>query len=305
MRESLIVARSRSPFLIDGPTQICFSGGRTSGYMLHQILEANGGLPPDCHVTFQNTGKEAEETLEFVDDVSRNFRVKIDWLEWDGFIPPGRSACNFRIVDFETASRRGEPFDLLTTQLGYLPNPTQRVCTANLKVKTGQAFMKFLGYESWDNFMGIRFDEPRRIARMRAPGRDNSGGEPVMPLADMRITKRHVGAFWKRMPFDLKLYNDNGTTPRGNCDLCFLKRKNQVLSLIREKPASAQWWIDQERKIAIAGTAEGQCEYFRSDRPSYGQMLEFAKSQGEMYPYDDEALVDCMCGDGEEPASHD
>jgi len=32
--------------------------------MLHQILEANGGLPDDCIVSYQNAGKEREETID-------------------------------------------------------------------------------------------------------------------------------------------------------------------------------------------------------------------------------------------------
>lgn len=38
--------RSLNPYLLpEGNVQIAFSGGLTSAYMLHQILEANGGLP--------------------------------------------------------------------------------------------------------------------------------------------------------------------------------------------------------------------------------------------------------------------
>ena len=44
--------------LPDGNVLISFSGGRTSGYMLHQILEANGGLPDRAKVVFANTGRE-------------------------------------------------------------------------------------------------------------------------------------------------------------------------------------------------------------------------------------------------------
>ena len=37
-----------NPYLITGPAVIAFSGGRTSGYMLHEIIAAHGGtLPPD------------------------------------------------------------------------------------------------------------------------------------------------------------------------------------------------------------------------------------------------------------------
>ena len=52
------------PFLIEGPAVISFSGGRTSAYMLHWILER--GLQPDVHVLFCNTGREDDRTLDFV-----------------------------------------------------------------------------------------------------------------------------------------------------------------------------------------------------------------------------------------------
>lgn len=284
-----------NPYIITEPTQICFSGGRTSGFMLHNILEANGGLPSDCIVTFQNTGKETQQTLDFIQECSQLWSVPIVWIEWDGFIPPGRNKCNFRIVDRATCSTNGEPFAKMIESLGYLPNPTQRLCTANLKVKAGEAFMRSLGYEEWQNAMGIRADEQRRVSRLRKPGRDNSGGEPYLPLADTGVTKAQVGTFWKRMPFDLAHGNNNGVTPHGNCDLCFLKGAKTVMSLIRENPSLADWWIKQEKKIEQAGNA-GQCGRFRSDRPSYAQMKAYALNQIEIVMVDDDGM-DCLCGD--------
>ena len=67
---------TRLPFILpDGNVQIAFSGGRTSGYMLHQILEANGGLTDRVEVTFQNTGREMPQTLDFVAEVGRRIRT--------------------------------------------------------------------------------------------------------------------------------------------------------------------------------------------------------------------------------------
>lgn len=265
--------------------------------MLRSILDANDGLPEGVHVTFQNTGKEREETLEFVQACSENWGVPIKWLEWVAFVPPGRSKSIFRVVDFATASRAGEPFDALTTALGYLPNPTQRLCTAYLKVKTGEAFMRSLGYDEWINVMGIRSDEPARIARLRSPGRDNSGGDPVLPLAECGVTKRIVGDFWKRQPFDLNLQNIDGVTPEGNCDLCFLKSVNSVYSQVRREPSRAVWWAGQEIKVAEIRKDPGGASLFRSDRPSYSAMLEMAQHQADFFGYDED-IVDCMCGEG-------
>lgn len=47
-----------------------------------------------------------------------------------------------------------------------LPNFSNNMCTAYLKVKIGEKHMRALGYDEWDCIVGIRYDEPRRYSRM-------------------------------------------------------------------------------------------------------------------------------------------
>ena len=55
--------RDVSGYKIPTPAVISFSGGRTSAFMLKQILNAYGGkLPKDIHVCFANTGKAVSYT---------------------------------------------------------------------------------------------------------------------------------------------------------------------------------------------------------------------------------------------------
>lgn len=97
------------PYLITGPAQIGISGGRTSGHMVYKILEAHGGtLPPDVHLFFQNTGKEREETLVFIDQIAKRWNVNIVWMEWCRVYGQPDDAPWYKLVDFETASRNGE-----------------------------------------------------------------------------------------------------------------------------------------------------------------------------------------------------
>lgn len=283
------------PFKVEGPAVISFSGGRTSGYLLWRILQAHGGkLPADVIVCFQNTGKEMPETLDFVEECSQRWSVPIVWLEFDSFIPPGRSKCNFRIVTHATADRTGRPFSDLITALSLLPNPIARTCTSYLKIKTMIGYLTSIGWDEWDIVLGIRADEPGRVARLRNPDRDNRGGTPMVPLASANVSARDVAAFWNSQPFDLQLSNNNGKTMHGNCDLCFLKPASQVLSLIREKPSRAIWWIAQENKQT---TVAGAGARFRNDRPTYQQMYDMATTHGELFAFDDESLIDCACTD--------
>jgi len=198
-------------FKITGPTCISFSGGRTSAYMLYRTLEANNGLPDEAKVCFQNTGKEREETLRFVNECSTRWGVEIDWLEFRD------SETKFEKVSFETASRNGEPFEAIVLKRNYLPNPLARFCTVELKVRTCHRYLKSIGWTEWESWIGIRADEPRRLSKIR----NNDYGKQetkYAPCGIAGITKHDVAAFWKEQPFDLELDNINGETPWGNCD---------------------------------------------------------------------------------------
>jgi 3'-phosphoadenosine 5'-phosphosulfate sulfotransferase (PAPS reductase)/FAD synthetase len=242
-----------------------------------------GGLPTDSIVVFANTGKEEEATLEFVRDCSNNWGVKIHWLE---YLPDDPK---FKVVDFDTASRNGEPFEALITKKNYLPNPVTRFCTVELKIRTIDKYLKSLGWKHNENmdWVGIRADEPRRAMKM---------ARERVPLYTAGITAADVGKFWKEQSFDLGLPNFNGKTYHGNCDLCFLKGYPQTLSLIAEKPERAVWWAKQEVRIHSAGKFTGDGDRFRKDRPSYSQMRNFASDQADMFKTDDETIA-CFCGD--------
>lgn len=276
-------------FKIDSPTCISFSGGRTSAFMLWKVLEANNGLPDGAIVCFANTGKEDEETLKFVQRCSTEWNVPIHWIE---YTKAEETKDRFKVVNFETASRDGEPFEALIRARNYLPNPVSRFCTVELKVRSIHRYLKSIGWTEWDLMLGIRADEQRRLAKI---GNQDYGKHETKcaPLGRLGITKEDVGNFWRQMPFDLGLPNMNGVTMHGNCDLCYLKGGAQILSLIQEKPERAVWWARMEA-LALASQPSGA--RFRSDRPSYQQMLTFSKDQQNLFDPNEEA-ISCFCGD--------
>jgi 3'-phosphoadenosine 5'-phosphosulfate sulfotransferase (PAPS reductase)/FAD synthetase len=206
--------------------------------------------------------------------------VPIAWVEYTP------EALGFRAVDFNTASRNGEPFALLIEQRmkgeGGLPNRVARYCSSELKTRAMHKYIRSLGVLEWDTFIGIRADEPSRVARIRGNPSPETKDETVrVPLADAGVGAHHVGAFWAGNGFDLELPNVQGKTMHGNCDLCFLKPSAQVVSLISEKPGRAIWWAAQEAKAAAAG--KGASSAFRNDRPSCAQMLAFTREQVDAF----------------------
>lgn len=223
----------------DGPLQISFSGGRTSGYLLHQFLDANDGLPNDTVVTFANTGREMQETLDFVDACSKAWDVPIVWLEYER--PDGRAG--FRVTDYDHASIFGEPFEVLIKRKKYLPNIAARFCTQELKILPMKRYLRSLGWDKWTAAVGIRADEARRA-------KTDSGDRWAYwyPLMDAKVTRYDIAQFWDQSEFDLALDNNSGTTPKGNCDFCFLKSEATLASMAKQHPEQAKWWIRMEQQ---------------------------------------------------------
>lgn len=288
-----------SPYKLSGTTVVSFSGGRTSAYMLRQVLDNNEDLS-DLVVTFANTGKEHPATLDFVRECAERWAVPIVWLEFRD------DDAGFAVVDYDTASRQGEPFEALIRKRKYLPNPVTRFCTIDLKIRIIHKYLRGLGLSTEeapvDMMTGIRADEPRRVVKIRhrKSTSESKWATMVMPLADAGVGVQDVTDFWADRPFDLMLPTINGRTLEGNCDLCFLKGAKQVYSIIAsdrdELTRKGDWWARMESSVVSGGKFTGDGARFRSDRPSYQQMLDYSDTQFDMFADHDEAIA-CFCGD--------
>ena len=291
------MAKTISPYFIDEPCVISFSGGRTSAYMLYKILEVHDGvLPEDAVVTFANTGREMPETLDFVQACADNWGIDIVWLERTIEKGEGKEKYSYgvKVVDYESASRNGEPFAQLIKVRRYMPNPVARFCTADLKVRAiNQYVWEHRGFpKPFLTMIGIRGDEQRRAAKMH--NTVDYGNDRYLPLWVDGKTKEDVYEFWTNQNFDLNLPNNNGTTDWGNCDLCFLKGLNKKISIIRLRPDLADWWIEQEKEL---GDVLGKGAFFRSDQPSYQEMKVIATDQGSLFDFEDDESIPCFCGE--------
>ncbi|MGZ2449642.1 hypothetical protein ACVIRO_002396 [Rhizobium ruizarguesonis] len=264
-------------YKIEGPALISFSGGRTSAYMLCQILQAHGGtLPDDVVVAFANTGKEREETLRFVHECGSRWGVKIHWLEWR------RDKPGFEEIGFNSAARNGEPFAELVKGKSYLPNWQARFCTQNLKIEVLNGFAAALGFKGGEyaEVIGLRYDEGLRIIKGMANA-EKFGRRCLYPLSKMKVTKADVMAFWSAQSFDL------GLEPwEGNCDLCFLKGRGLRKRIIRDDPSRADWWAEQER---LTGG-------FFDKRDRYAGLVDEVKRSPTLFDDGDLEEYDVECG---------
>jgi 3'-phosphoadenosine 5'-phosphosulfate sulfotransferase (PAPS reductase)/FAD synthetase len=281
------------PFLITGPAVISFSGGRTSGYMLWRILQAHGGsLPDDVVPLFTNTGREMPATLDFVRDCAAAWSVPIAWAEYR-WAPGGPS---FQPVTHGSASRNGEPFEMLLQAKSMLPNPVARFCTIEMKIRTMKRWViSDRGWKRWKNVVGLRADEPGRVGKATDPARNKKDRWDVLcPLAEAGVDKAEVLAFWRGQTFDLRVAGEH----EGNCDGCFLKSRRALGQMLRAHPERMRWWEDQEAKDRGPGAGAT----FRSDR-TYAGLRRYvetndslaALARGEVF--DDQTGCEISCTD--------
>lgn len=205
---------------------ISFSGGETSAYMTNWIINNWKTRYDDILIVFANTGQENEQTLEFINNCDVYFNFKTVWIEAVQYHGE-RKAPNFKIVDFKSAARRGEPFEDAIIKYG-IPNSKFKDCTRNLKQKPIEAYAKAQGWVlgTYDLAIGIRADEGDRMSTLAETRRI------IYPLISHHpMTKPKINAWWNRQPFRLNLKGY-----QGNCKWCWKKSFRKHFTLISENP---------------------------------------------------------------------
>jgi 3'-phosphoadenosine 5'-phosphosulfate sulfotransferase (PAPS reductase)/FAD synthetase len=214
------------------------SGGRTS-LIMAKHLKSNPDKYPNVIYVFLNTGKEVEKTLQFVDRCDKEWDLNVVWLEAKVIDEKGKGTT-YKIVDFKNASRNGEPFEAMLKKYP-LPNNMASNCTRELKQRPIDAYLRD-NYKDYEliRVIGIRADEAHRKS-IHAEAENI-----IYPLCDeIPFNEKMVRLFWEKQSFDLGLKDYEG-----NCDLCFKKSLKKRLTIIKENPEKAKWWLEMEQKYS-------------------------------------------------------
>lgn len=205
---------------------LSFSGGRTSAFMTQYCLN-NLQDEYEMVVVYANTGEEHEKTLEFVDKCDKHFGFNLVWVE-AVVNPVYGEGIRAKIVNFETASRKGEPFEAIIAKYG-IPSQKAPFCSKYLKKYPINSYLKEqLGWKDFYTAIGIRADEPKRLDWERA-----AREKAIYPLATMlRTTKSNINSYWRGMLFDLEL-----KSYEGNCKWCWKKSQRVLMTLAIDHPS--------------------------------------------------------------------
>lgn len=195
---------------------INFSGGKSSAMMT--ILEYNAETD---YVVFCDTGREHPKTYKFINDFEA----------WEN-IPVIRLGNQNSFTDY-----------LSKREFEEIPNMVKRSCTIELKIKVARRWCRAnIGME-YMNLIGFRADEKRRVLKNKNKWQKVYN---KFPLYERGITKEMVNEYWNKKPYTLKM-----PSILGNCTLCFMKGKNNIITILRHYPELAEPWIEDERKSAL------------------------------------------------------
>lgn len=234
---------------------ISFSGGKTSAYMTWRLLQPfNDRYDWEKVVVFANTGKEKEETLEFVNECDKKLGFNVVWVETDVHFGR-RKGSTHKVVSFETAARNGQPFEAVIKKYG-IPNQSFPHCTRELKTNPIHSYIKNeLGWTTYCTAIGIRADEIDRI------NPDNVRNKNFWyPLADWGINSKIVNDFWASGALGFTL---NILPHQGNCDFCWKKTQSKLQLIYKENPEVANWWKKMEDKYGQYMPATRKADKFK------------------------------------------
>jgi len=202
---------------------VSFSGGRTSGYMTHRLLQEKDQWK-DIIVIFANTGQEHEKTLDFINNCDKHFGFGTVWIEAVHTQEIGKGVSH-KVVDYKTASRTGEPFENAIKKFG-LPFSKSPHCTRELKNYPINSYIKSLGLAKKDYkiAIGIRADESKRA---NTTNKQNF----IFPLLDENTDKQDVLDWWEEQSFNLEIPEHFG-----NCVWCWKKSYKKLMTVMHEEP---------------------------------------------------------------------
>ncbi len=140
------------------PRIVKFSGGRSSGMMLMQLLK-KGKLKPKRGdvVIFNNTSAEHPATYKFIRKMKalteQKYNIPFFWVEYQTYEDASRQQwtrfSSYRLVNDQPYSDSneqgyhysGEVFEEMISYSAHVPNMQARICTQKMKIFTTNAFL--------------------------------------------------------------------------------------------------------------------------------------------------------------------
>lgn len=214
--------------LLDNKNIFCSVSAGYSSVMMAIMLR---DWFPDHNIinVMANTSKEREESLHFMNECDKYFKLNLVWLEAE-FHEKGVGVTP-KIVDYCNLKRNGEVFEAGIKKLG-IPNKENKWCNRDMKLEILTKYgNSIFGRGNYSVAVGLRADEMDRVRK------DYDTNNVFYPLMDKGISSNDRNRFWKDKPIQISI-----PAYKGNCDLCFAKSNRKLMTILNEEPNMADWW---------------------------------------------------------------
>ena len=245
---------------------VSFSGGRTSAYLCHLMIEKFGREAVDF--VFMDTGAEHPKTYEFIKKCVEHFGIELVCLQADFNQPLGKGHT-YKIVDVNDLKQDlvNGPYAQMVKKYG-VPTVKSAWCTSRMKEETHDKYCSdMFPNGDYTTVIGMRADEPKRyfgktawnaisahpyerqefhkiflgksdlwiapnareVLALRKKALQASNIKYLCEYSD--FSKSDVNDFWSGMPFDLEIEDH-----LGNCVFCIKKSVGKIALAQRDEP---------------------------------------------------------------------
>lgn len=225
---------------------VTVSGGRSSAMMARHIQTSEKYKDYRKIYIFANTGQERPETIDFLKNIVKFWKIDLNIVEAVGCSEMG-IGVNYKLVDFATLNMNSKPFEEVIKHknkgiFSGLPNQESPYCSENLKTIPCKKFCdEIFGVNNYIKAIGYRLEDmPKRITFAEAK-EDKARIYPLLTDFEMPIGNLDLNRWWNVQPFKLGLHGKYG-----NCELCWKKSIPNLVENLRFGTRSVEWWQRME-----------------------------------------------------------
>jgi hypothetical protein len=227
---------------------VTVSGGRSSAFMAYHILHDEKYKHYNKVFVFCNTGMERFETIQFLKNIEKYWKIPIIKIEGVYSKDLG-TGIKYKIVDYDNLNMNALPFSKMIEHKNKgifdgLPNQNAPYCSENLKTIPAKKLCDdIFGVNNYKIAIGFRKEDmPKRISWAEIKEQKQKI-YPLLTDFQTPISQLDLNKLWKKEKFKLELHGKFG-----NCELCWKKSDNNLIENIIFGTRFIDWFKNEEEK---------------------------------------------------------
>ncbi|MEO4005801.1 phosphoadenosine phosphosulfate reductase [Flavobacterium sp. CAU 1735] len=227
---------------------VTVSGGRSSAMMARHIQMSHKYKDYNKLYVFCNTGQERHETIDFLKDIVKYWKIPLNIIEGVYSLEHGVGVKS-KIVDFDTMDMQSMVFSEAIAHVNKnkwigVPNSATPYCSEYLKIRPSHHFAKkIFGTTKYVKALGYRREDmPKRITLAELK-HDATRIAPLLTDFDRPIGHRELNHFYDNNEFKLRIHSD-----LGNCEMCYKKSTKNLIKSIQTGATHIDWYRDKQNQ---------------------------------------------------------